>query len=275
MQYDFHKTVQDPNHGEFTHQFFRQHKPELLHLIKRKANKPPQQEMGTAKKSSKASGGGASSSSSVASPPSSPTGASINAVSSSSSNAVTVVGRAGAVGGNVRFGGMDLGALSVPRPLTGTDLRFFADEGDYTDMMDSSSSSNSISKADYQLVSSYFDCDEESLGRKMLVPEEVVLETDSVLGDLHLMNSSREQFERRMEAKIAKLESENVMLKKQFRMAQQKNVVMQERMEKVLKTLYSIYMSGGGGAQQHSNLSLSNLKAAVRSIALPLDVKQP
>ena len=39
--YDFHKTVQDPNHGEFTHQYFRQHKPELLVYIKRKANKVP------------------------------------------------------------------------------------------------------------------------------------------------------------------------------------------------------------------------------------------
>lgn len=225
--------------------------------------------MGTAKKGSKAGGGGASSSSSITSPNSNPVGA-----STVGSSAVTVLGRASAVGGSVRFGAMDLGPLPVPRPLTGTDLRFFADEGDYTDtcMMDSSSC-NSISKGDYQLVSSYFDCDEESLGRKMLVPEEVVMETDSVLGDIHLLNSSREHFERRMEAKIAKLESENVMLKKQFRMAQQKNVVMQERMEKVLKTLYSIYMSGGTGVQQHSNLSLSNLKAAVRSIALPFNVK--
>lgn len=39
-QYDFHKTVQDPNHGEFTHEFFKQNKPELLVNIKRKANKP-------------------------------------------------------------------------------------------------------------------------------------------------------------------------------------------------------------------------------------------
>lgn len=237
----------------------------MLPLIKRKANKPPQQEVGTAKKGSKAGGGGASSSSSITSP-NSPVGA-----STVGNSAVTVLGRGGVVGGSVRFGAMDLGPLPVPRPLNGTDLRFFADEGDYTDMIDSSSC-NSISKGDYQLVSSYFDCDEESLGRKMLVPEEVVMETDSVLGDIHMLNSSREHFERRMEAKIAKLESENVMLKKQFRMAQQKNVVMQERMEKVLKTLYSIYMSGGG-AQQHSNLSLSNLKAAVRSITMPLDVK--
>ncbi|KAJ1420232.1 HSF-type DNA-binding-domain-containing protein [Ochromonadaceae sp. CCMP2298] len=41
--YDFHKTVQDPNHGEFKHEFFRQGRPELLCNIKRKANKPPEQ----------------------------------------------------------------------------------------------------------------------------------------------------------------------------------------------------------------------------------------
>ena len=38
MQYDFHKTVQDPNHGEFQHIHFLEHHPELLVKIKRKAN---------------------------------------------------------------------------------------------------------------------------------------------------------------------------------------------------------------------------------------------
>ena len=36
--YDFHKTVQDPSHGEFSHEFFRKDRPDLLHNIKRKAN---------------------------------------------------------------------------------------------------------------------------------------------------------------------------------------------------------------------------------------------
>ncbi|KAG5180276.1 HSF-type DNA-binding-domain-containing protein, partial [Tribonema minus] len=35
--YNFHKTVQDPTHGEFQHQYFRKGRPDLLHLIKRKA----------------------------------------------------------------------------------------------------------------------------------------------------------------------------------------------------------------------------------------------
>eukprot|EP00607_Mallomonas_marina_P004869 CAMPEP_0182435724 /NCGR_PEP_ID=MMETSP1167-20130531/77274_1 /TAXON_ID=2988 /ORGANISM="Mallomonas Sp, Strain CCMP3275" /LENGTH=682 /DNA_ID=CAMNT_0024627079 /DNA_START=369 /DNA_END=2417 /DNA_ORIENTATION=- len=36
--YDFHKTVQDPNNGEFHHMYFRKDRPELMSLIKRKAN---------------------------------------------------------------------------------------------------------------------------------------------------------------------------------------------------------------------------------------------
>lgn len=38
VQYDFRKTVQDPNHGEFQHPNFRQDRPELLPNIKRKAH---------------------------------------------------------------------------------------------------------------------------------------------------------------------------------------------------------------------------------------------
>lgn len=36
--YDFHKTVQDPSHGEFQHQYFQRDRPDLLQLIKRKAS---------------------------------------------------------------------------------------------------------------------------------------------------------------------------------------------------------------------------------------------
>mmetsp|Transcript_13488 Transcript_13488/g.22146 ORF Transcript_13488/g.22146 Transcript_13488/m.22146 type:complete len:523 (-) Transcript_13488:995-2563(-) len=36
--YDFHKTVQDPGNGEFTHVNFRKNRPDLLSLIKRKAH---------------------------------------------------------------------------------------------------------------------------------------------------------------------------------------------------------------------------------------------
>ena len=36
--YDFHKTAQDPSNGEFSHQYFRKGRPELMENIRRKAN---------------------------------------------------------------------------------------------------------------------------------------------------------------------------------------------------------------------------------------------
>jgi hypothetical protein len=36
--YDFHKTAQDPSNGEFSHQYFRKGRPELMEHIRRKAN---------------------------------------------------------------------------------------------------------------------------------------------------------------------------------------------------------------------------------------------
>jgi len=36
--YDFHKTVQDPTHGEFRHPFFRRDRKDLLYLIRRKVS---------------------------------------------------------------------------------------------------------------------------------------------------------------------------------------------------------------------------------------------
>jgi hypothetical protein len=38
VKYDFHKTVQDPGNGEFQHMYFLKNRPDLLHLIKRKAH---------------------------------------------------------------------------------------------------------------------------------------------------------------------------------------------------------------------------------------------
>lgn len=38
--YDFHKTVQDPSHGEFQHDYFRKGREDLLHKIKRKVSQP-------------------------------------------------------------------------------------------------------------------------------------------------------------------------------------------------------------------------------------------
>lgn len=55
MQYDFHKTVQDPTNGEFQHQYFIKNRPDLLVHIKRKAHnksEPPPVTMPLKKNSS-------------------------------------------------------------------------------------------------------------------------------------------------------------------------------------------------------------------------------
>jgi hypothetical protein len=61
FKYDFHKTVQDPSHGEFQHVHFRKDRPDLLPLIKRKvhvkqANGDTSLEISTTNKKSKSSG---------------------------------------------------------------------------------------------------------------------------------------------------------------------------------------------------------------------------
>jgi len=38
--YDFHKTVQDPSHGEFKHEYFKKGRADLLRFIKRKVSQP-------------------------------------------------------------------------------------------------------------------------------------------------------------------------------------------------------------------------------------------
>lgn len=149
-QYDFHKTVQDPSHGEFAHPYFKQNRPDLLGYIKRKANNR-----------------------------------------NSDQNKKVAASRAPQVSSN------NTGITDLPMH----DL----------DALDSLDMYN---------------------------------EGDLVVGD-----EKSSDFERKMEAKLSKVEEENRMLKRMFMESHQKNLVMQDRMEKVLKTLYSVFMGqqGGGG----------------------------
>ena len=50
-----------------------------------------------------------------------------------------------------------------------------------------------------------------------------------------------------MEQKLASLQGENNMLKRMFMESHHKNAVMQERMERVMKTLYTMFVNGSGG----------------------------
>lgn len=94
-----------------------------------------------------------------------------------------------------------------------------------------------------------------------LLPEEIASETGHVLSELNQQRSQRESFERRMEQKLASLQGENNMLKRMFMESHHKNAVMQERMERVMKTLYSMFMGGGGNVP---GMALTN-RAPVRS----------
>lgn len=76
-----------------------------------------------------------------------------------------------------------------------------------------------------------------------LLPDELISETDAVLTELEQQRVLREEFERKIQAKMAQLESENQVLKRLFVESNNKTVVMQERMDKVLKTLYNVFLS--------------------------------
>jgi len=56
-----------------------------------------------------------------------------------------------------------------------------------------------------------------------------------------------------MEQKLASLQGENNMLKRMFMESHHKNAVMQERMERVMKTLYTMFVNGGSGGGGGAN----------------------
>jgi hypothetical protein len=87
------------------------------------------------------------------------------------------------------------------------------------------------------------ELDHDTLSK--LLPEDLAQEADTVFQELEQQKIMREEFEKRMEEKLTKVEGENQILKRLFLESHQKNLVLQERMEKVLKTLYNVYMTGG------------------------------
>ncbi len=84
-------------------------------------------------------------------------------------------------------------------------------------------------------------------------------ETDSVFLELEQQKLMREEFEKRMEEKLSKVEGENQVLKRLFFESHQKNLVLQERMERVLKTLYSVFVSGQAGKTLTGRMPVSLL----------------
>ena len=175
--YDFRKTVQDPNHGEFQHPNFQRDKPDLLSKIKRKAHHKPSENVKR------------------------PVGAA-GTQKHSSSGAVAPL----AYDAN-DFLGYD-GALMDHSPL--------------------------------------------GFGH-----DDLAKESDAVLNEMMKQKFMRDEFEKRMqemEVESARIAGENVQLKQLVAESRAKQVRMQDKMEKVLKTMYNIFTGNGAGG----NNSLGN-----------------
>lgn len=170
MQYDFHKTVQDPTHGEFQHEFFHRDHPEDLVKIHRKVNKSNEL-MKKPPSSKKTSGRHTASGIAV------PSSASSNLHHQSSEDA------------------------------------YYAEDEHYIEALPA------------------------------ILPDDLIAESDYVMQELEQQRLMREEFERKFDSKLVQLETENDTLKRLFLESNHKTVVMQERMERVLRTLYSVFMS--------------------------------
>lgn len=194
--------MQDPNHGEFQHQYFRQNQPELLIYIKRKANN-----RGTEALKKFSTSTSKPSSNQIVTTPSS---SSAPPSSSHHSHLQTA--------GNIPHNSLSVGHDGL--------------------LIDAPFSSDALTK---------------------LLPEDIVQETDSVFLELEQQKLMREEFEKRMEEKLSKVEGENQVLKRLFFESHQKNLVLQERMERVLKTLYSVFVSGQAGKTLTGRMPVSLL----------------
>eukprot|EP00428_Durinskia_dybowskii_P081129 CAMPEP_0170433518 /NCGR_PEP_ID=MMETSP0117_2-20130122/42547_1 /TAXON_ID=400756 /ORGANISM="Durinskia baltica, Strain CSIRO CS-38" /LENGTH=716 /DNA_ID=CAMNT_0010693285 /DNA_START=37 /DNA_END=2187 /DNA_ORIENTATION=- len=282
--YDFHKTVQDPSHGEFAHEYFKKGQPELLIHIKRKANKAPIATSTIKSKSSK--GGGISNGGSVARNSQAISGGGVSSTgmnvsrgsgSAAASNVAHLSSVATGGGGGLGVGlsgglgtSQQLGAVTSAGPigslgsnmiyptysvdlddtLGGNEhLRYYVDEGTGNAYPVTSGGGggggigNGVGTVAGGGASAYYG---ESFSPGML-PDDIVNETDNVMMELTQQRAQRESFERRMEQKLANLQGENNMLKRMFMESHHKNAVMQERMERVMKTLYTMFMGGSGG----------------------------
>jgi hypothetical protein len=104
-----------------------------------------------------------------------------------------------------------------------------------------------------------------------VLPEELVQESDLLLMEMQQQSSARDTFERRMEHKLNQLECENAMLKRMFVESHNKNAAMQERMDRVLKTIYNIFVAGSSGG----NANMIAAAAAAGGSGLTIPLKSP
>ncbi len=210
--------MQDPNHGEFQHQYFRQNKPELLIHIKRKANNRTAE---TIKKLSSSSNSGKTT---------------LPATSSTMNN-----GHSGHMSSSLGNGSSAVSSMNTYNPIAKSNSL-----PKPTSLVPSSTAltlPNSTALVPMKSVLGVPDMEEVN----RIVPEELALEVGAVLTELEQQKAMRADFEQRMEARLSELEGENHQLKSLFMETHQKNQQMQERLEKVLKTMCNVFLTNGNG----------------------------
>lgn len=172
--------MQDPTNGEFQHQYFRKDRPDLLALIKRKANNRATE---TFKKLTKGD------SSDLVEYTGPPTGHGFKPVIPPSSKRE----------GLSRKSSLDINNFE---PLSYT----FGEDQNVADLLS---------------------------------------ESDELLSEINQQQEQHQLFEKKLEDRLGKLEGENQMLKQLFIESHNKNAIMQEKMDRVMKTIYHVFMGAG------------------------------
>lgn len=96
-------------------------------------------------------------------------------------------------------------------------------------------------------------------GEHNILHPSIIGESDDLLYELNYQRLLHSEFEKKMEAKFSKLEGENKMFKQLFLESLNKNTIMQERMERVLQTIFRVYNATTGNNPQIGGVNNPNM----------------
>ena len=309
--YDFRKTVQDPGHGEFQHPNFKVNHPELLILIRRKAHTKSGDSKGASVSAAAAGGEGGGGGGGVAKARKGRGGAGQanryggrydggdDEEEQDQEDGDAMMGQDTAgddlllLGSDAELLDMSAGNYaglqgkgSTPRQVadpTGGSGGIATNGGSssssrFASALAASSSSSSSSSAAFADSFSLPNTHGGASSRAPLRPgplNRVPLETDAVLKDLVYQKTLRGEFENRLlelEDQQARLVDENKALRDLMVESKVKQDMMQERMNKILRTLYHIF-SGSSSSQfqlragANGNVALSLRDGGAVSVA--------
>jgi hypothetical protein len=214
--------VQDPNHGEFQHQYFLQNHPEMLIYIKRKANNRSAETLKKLSAKTTATNN-------------------INNNNNNSNNNNNI-GSAAANSSATQDG--HAGDLSFSRvlSLSLTSNHHPQSSSTHSALNTMTMTNSGAAGANTATAADLNDAD----ALPGFFPDDLIVKTDTVLSELEQQRLMRDEFERKMENKLTRLEEENESLRRLFLESNLRNEVMQERLDRVLKTLYNAFFANNG-----------------------------